>query len=775
MAAVAQPCGQVAWNNMAQLDGQRDAAGGSDPFFAQRGTAVLLATSGTQANTTWRLMPMNMGLTPGPGWGWVKQSTGGIASGRSRAGMVAAPWRDKMVLFGGRDLTGVSFNQLWELADASWIRISDPPPTPPPLPVVRDWPAVATVGNAMVLFGGLSGTTRLGDTWVWDGATWTRLSAGGEAGVPTPRFGAAFAFDPVAEAAVLFGGTGSGSTLLGDTWEFKNNAWSVRTGGTPPPPMSHPRMAFDPALKRTGISGEGGLVLFGGQPASGGPSNRTWTRLGGEWREAVVVGPDARSSHTMISIGSTQMGSAVALFGGVGASGSLLADTWTWSEGVWTQIALLPTPRDGTTLATDPDRGRVLMFGGAESTGAATDRSIYEWTGAAWRLASASLQVSASTQHTLTGVPKLGVVLAGGLADGIPLANSTAFDGTRWQSLAPMPRARFAHAAACFETTEELVIHGGLTPAASPETLVFDGGSWRTLAGGGPGTRAGHAMAYDRIRNRIVLFGGSDGSTLLGDTWTFDGTAWSVAATSGPSPRSGHILTYDAARGRVVLYGGINSSGTRLGDVWEWNGATWAVAAISNPAAAPAARSALGGAFDPMTERVLLFGGHSLARSNETITLGGRQTPSIVDSTSGSLIACYRQSFSLEVRALGGGLSYQWQRGGVPLVDGKTPWGTTMTGARTSRLWIARLAAEDAGTFVCVVSNSCGQVTSPTNEIRVCEADADCDGFISADDFEAYVAGFDGNSPIDPDFDGDGFVDGFDYDAFVAAFERGCG
>ncbi len=51
-----------------------------------------------------------------------------------------------------------------------------------------------------------------------------------------------------------------------------------------------------------------------------------------------------------------------------------------------------------------------------------------------------------------------------------------------------------------------------------------------------------------------------------------------------------------------------------------------------------------------------------------------------------------------------------------------------------------------------------------------CSSDFDRDGFVTGDDFDAYVTAFElGN--IASDFDGDGFVTG---DAFVAAFEGGC-
>ena len=54
-----------------------------------------------------------------------------------------------------------------------------------------------------------------------------------------------------------------------------------------------------------------------------------------------------------------------------------------------------------------------------------------------------------------------------------------------------------------------------------------------------------------------------------------------------------------------------------------------------------------------------------------------------------------------------------------------------------------------------------------------CFADFNSDGFVSGDDFDAFVERFEaGDSSAD--INGDTFVSGDDFDAFVAAFEAGC-
>jgi hypothetical protein len=71
-----------------------------------------------------------------------------------------------------------------------------------------------TLGGYLVLFGGSGPHGALGDTWLWNGGTWTAVRPGG---APPPRAGAAAAFDTASRQLVLFGGLGAGGVGLGDT------------------------------------------------------------------------------------------------------------------------------------------------------------------------------------------------------------------------------------------------------------------------------------------------------------------------------------------------------------------------------------------------------------------------------------------------------------------------------------------------------------------------------------------------------------------------------
>jgi len=69
-----------------------------------------------------------------------------------------------------------------------------------------------------------------------------------------------------------------------------------------------------------------------------------------------------------------------------------------------------------------------------------------------------------------------------------------------------------------------------------------------------------------------------------------------------------------------------------------------------------------------------------------------------------------------------------------------------------------------------------GVIDVPSNVIKigqVCAADFNGDGFLTFEDFDAFVGAFEsGNASAD--FNGDGFLSFEDFDAFVLAFEAGC-
>ena len=81
------------------------------------------------------------------------------------------------------------------------------------VPSARYDPAMAhdSQRGRTVMFGGYN-STFLGDTWEWNGSSWTRVSSTG----PSARYDHAMAYDTQRGVTVMFGGNNSGN--IGNTW-----------------------------------------------------------------------------------------------------------------------------------------------------------------------------------------------------------------------------------------------------------------------------------------------------------------------------------------------------------------------------------------------------------------------------------------------------------------------------------------------------------------------------------------------------------------------------
>lgn len=138
------------------------------------------------------------------------------------------------------------------------------------------------------------------------------------------------------------------------------------------------------------------------------------------------------------------------------------------------------------------------------------------------------------------------------------------------------------------------------------ETWLWNGAGWTLAANTGPAARTGAALAYDRSRRVIVLFGGRSGSAYLNDTWEWNGIVWRQVASTGPPPRSRHAMTYDAARRVTVLFGGEVSAWQGAQDTWEWDGAAWTQRIVPSQ---PSPRFWHAMAYDESRAVTVLFGG----------------------------------------------------------------------------------------------------------------------------------------------------------------------
>jgi hypothetical protein len=125
---------------------------------------------------------------------------------------------------------------------------------------------------------------------------------------------------------------------------------------------------------------------------------------------------------------------------------------------------------------------------------------------------------------------------------------------------------------------ERMVLFAGeQDPWGITDTWEYDGADWvRIDTAHAPPCRYEHMMAFDAARQRVVLFGGTD-LTALTDTWEYDGTDWTrIPTLSTPPGRYGAALTYHPGRKRVLLLGGYSDAGgIHFDDAWEYDGVNW--------------------------------------------------------------------------------------------------------------------------------------------------------------------------------------------------------
>jgi Galactose oxidase, central domain len=342
--------------------------------------------------------------------------------------------------------------------------------------------------------------------------------------------------------------------------------WAPVSPPVAPPPLAYASAAYD--------SDNQTIVLFGGSRSNGSLSNDTWVWDGSTWTDfsgSEVQAPPARMSASMAFDPKLHQ---LILFGGEGASGQPLGDTWAWNGASWYEqtdqvTGPSPSPRQGAALAYD-GAGHLVLFGGTGYADAPAN-------------APAEAPAPTTTSTTTTTVPPAA-----------PTATSTTSTTTAIDD-------------AAVQSTP-----GALSVLADTWTWTATG--WTPGPASGPPARSGAAMAFDGTDGETVLFGGestpagSISPKLLDDTWSWNGKSWAhLAPAVHPPARDDAVTTADGLIRGVVLFGG---SGTRgpLGDTWLWNGSTWAA---PHTAGSPAPRTGPAAAFDADGGQLLLFGGRT--------------------------------------------------------------------------------------------------------------------------------------------------------------------
>lgn len=360
--------------------------------------------------------------------------------------------------------------------------------------------------------------------------------------------------------------------------------WSLISSGTPSARIHH-GMAHDPVSGQTLLFGGvgGGFLndLYRYQPGTG------WTLV-----DAGVTRPSGRRNF-----GFAAGNGSFYVHAGVDGNGSL-SDFWRYTPGSgWTQLdpgaapgPTHPGPRLGATALFDPVRNRFVFFGGRRS--------------------------------------------------GVPTNETWAFQfpGNTWVQLDP----------------------GGASSAV-------------------PAARENHNLVYDPDLDAYLLFGGArnggTGDPHYNDVWQYTpGSGWSlrdpggVAGPDRPTRRVTAAMAYDPVRQRHILHGGsdiITSTQAWHNNTWEYDAAAnrWREMQILTPM--PTLAASAGIAFDTTINRIVIANGRDTANASrsETYELGIGAPPelrvadaSMVEGNAGTTTLNF--TVALDVPANSGGVVF---------------------------------------------------------------------------------------------------------------------
>ncbi len=458
----------------------------------------------------------------------------------------------------------------------------------------------------IMFYRGLNRNTSLSDSGVWLYHTGTGAWQFDLGTTPSGHFDTAVCWDDANGRVVQFGSTQSLATASWTYgWDPASRRWEVLSTEGPSARRGH-AMAFD------GSAGK--VVLFGGtDEKSDELLGDTWEWNGQEWTQRSNIPEIARTEHAMAF--DPERGSIV-MFGG--RDPGLKNDTWQWSDefGTWLPVAFVgPAPRSGHAMSFEPIEQGILMFGGDTN-------DSFPYLSDTWFLGSdRSFWVDVSTVPRPS--PRTNAVMVTHGSEGhIYLnggtANNDYGDLWKWSGSAVgwEPVTRYGNGMpsgdrgkiAADPVTGSIFLFGGLADLGRIWRWNLNTHAWDLLDALGPSARQWHTFVLDERTGNIVLHGGTSTGPPLGDTWTFDPVSetWTEIFTNpAPGPREQAAMTFDPVSQRVILYGGLSPSvSSPLSDTWAWDGMTQEWTRIANDAPGGQRGPAIG--FDRKTEELIL-------------------------------------------------------------------------------------------------------------------------------------------------------------------------
>lgn len=307
---------------------------------------------------------------------------------RRDSSLVYDPLHRVVLLFGGSLLTsgGGLTNQTWSWNGSSWHELH-PLTSPPALQghMVYDAASKQVILFLLQTSGGGQVANQM---WTWDGSSWHQFRL---ALIPEV-LSVSLAYDAVRGQVLLFGPEAPASSEQNGaqssaTWSWNGSAWQELHPSTSPSPRSGAALAYDGARQQ--------IVLYGGVTAQG-LSSETWAWNGSAWQELLTrQTPTPRQNGLLVYDSASRQ---LLLFGGLDAQGlqPVSAETWLLQGTGWVRISTSGAPTDLYASATYDDASRnVLVYAAHGSISKdATPAPVppvsqtWSWNGTTWKLLS---------------------------------------------------------------------------------------------------------------------------------------------------------------------------------------------------------------------------------------------------------------------------------------------------------------------------------------------------------------------------------------------------
>jgi hypothetical protein len=233
---------------------------------------------------------------------------------------------------------------MWELTMSGWQLICDP--CAPGGRLGAGFAYDPNSGNVVLYGGGPAFGMALGETWLWDGSTWTQdLTAGSTPGL---RERVHLIYDPMAGHLRLLGG-GDGATPYTTSYLYTASGWVADTITFPQLESAGMSVAWD-GTRFLLLEDDAYTLRDTLFQLAGGTISQVCSACSGMPRNNASIVHDTAFGKTLLINGYN--------------NSAEIAGTWVLEGNAWQQLSTDPPQRDSSAVVYDPVRQVVVLYGG---------------------------------------------------------------------------------------------------------------------------------------------------------------------------------------------------------------------------------------------------------------------------------------------------------------------------------------------------------------------------------------------------------------------------